>query len=60
MPDGHRVLFRKLDAAVFCSVGLIVAWMTFGASPALVALTLASAVMSALVVGRELKSDITP
>jgi hypothetical protein len=57
MNDLHRPLFRKLNAAGLCFVGLVAAWLTLGASIPLVGLTLAAAVASAIVVGRELKPE---
>jgi hypothetical protein len=58
--DLHRSLFRKLNAAGLCFVGLVAAWLTLGASIPLVGLTLAAVLASAFVVGRELGPDVTP
>jgi hypothetical protein len=56
----HNILFRKLNAASFCVVALVAAWMTLGASIALTALTIAAAGTLALIVGREMDSDVVP
>jgi hypothetical protein len=52
----HRSLFWKLDALSVGFVALVAAWLIFGPSLFLAALTLTASVVTALVVGHELNS----